>query len=125
MPRNTQRIAEQHPIMVLAEAMGSGGMNSMVERQEAQGQRELVTDDTLPVDMNQECKSKLEDAGVVFGDTVAGDRLFRLCKLPAGWKKVATDHSMWSDLVDDQGVKRASIFYKAAFYDRRASLTAV
>ena len=29
---------------------------------------------------------------------------------------------MWSDLLDDKGVKRGSIFYKAAFYDRSAFL---
>jgi hypothetical protein len=40
--------------------------------------------------------------------------------LPPGWKVVPTDHSMWSDLVDAKGEKRASIFYKAAFYDRDA-----
>ena len=29
---------------------------------------------------------------------------------------------MWSDLVDDKGRKRTSIFYKAAFYDRSAHI---
>jgi hypothetical protein len=43
-----------------------------------------------------------------------------VAKLPAGWKKVATEHSMWSDLLDDQGRKRAAIFFKAAFYDYSA-----
>ncbi len=43
-------------------------------------------------------------------------------ELPAGWKKISTDHAMWSNLVDDKGRKRASIFYKAAFYDRSAHL---
>ncbi len=30
---------------------------------------------------------------------------------------------MWSDLLDDKGRKRGSIFYKAAFYDRKAHLS--
>src|SRR6185436_8068032 len=38
-------------------------------------------------------------------------------------KKIATDHSMYTDLVDDKGRVRASIFYKAAFYDRKADIS--
>jgi predicted metal-dependent phosphotriesterase family hydrolase len=30
---------------------------------------------------------------------------------------------MWSDLLDEQGRKRAGVFYKAAFYDRSAHLS--
>ena len=58
--------------------------------------------------------------GIVFGKEV--DDLFVEVTLPAGWKKEATDHSMWSKLVDDKGRERASIFYKAAFYDRDAHI---
>jgi hypothetical protein len=50
------------------------------------------------------------------------DPLFRRVRLPEGWGFRYTDHSMWTDLVDDNGKKRAGIFYKAAFYDRRASI---
>lgn len=56
--------------------------------------------------------------GIVFGDPV--DDLFVSVQLPDGWHKEPADHSMWSDLLDDRGRKRASIFYKAAFYDRDA-----
>ena len=45
--------------------------------------------------------------------------------MPNGWKKQATDHSMWSELIDDKGKVRATIFYKAAFYDQRAFLNLV
>jgi len=48
--------------------------------------------------------------------------LFIQAKLPDGWKKVATDHSMWTDLVDNKDRVRAHIFYKAAFYDRSAHI---
>ena len=51
--------------------------------------------------------------------------MFQEVILPAGWKKVRTDHSMWSKLVDDKGRERASIFYKAAFYDRSAHMNLV
>lgn len=34
-----------------------------------------------------------------------------------------TEHSMWSKLIDSDGLERASVFYKAAFYDRNAHIT--
>jgi hypothetical protein len=47
-----------------------------------------------------------------------GDDIFLNVKLPAGWKIVPTDHAMWTDLIDGKGRKRASMFFKGAFYDR-------
>lgn len=64
----------------------------------------------------------MEKWGFKFHGPVEGDGLFQYVTLPDGWKKVETDHAMWSHLVDDKGRKRASIFYKAAFYDRSAHL---
>lgn len=94
-------------------AMTPGG----IEAQEAAGQRSFVTSTTLPKDCP---RKELEALGVVFGKDA--DDLFVHAQLPAGWKKQATDRSMWSDLLDDQGRKRGGIFYKAAFYDRRADM---
>ncbi len=89
-----------------------------IELQEAAGQAALVgTRDLLPRDCPRE---QLEALGFVFGEDA--DDLFVNVTLPKGWRKKATDHSMWSDLLDDKGVKRGSIFYKAAFYDRSAFL---
>jgi hypothetical protein len=48
------------------------------------------------------------------------DDLFWNVRLPDGREIKATSHSMWNDLLDDKGRKRASFFYKAAFYDRDA-----
>ena len=48
------------------------------------------------------------------------DDLFWSVALPEGWRIEATDHSMWNNLFDDKGRKRANFFYKAAFYDRDA-----
>jgi len=42
--------------------------------------------------------------------------------MPEGWRFEQSDHSMWSNLVDGNGFKRGSMFYKAAFYDRSAHL---
>lgn len=93
------------------------GAHGGIERQEAAGQAELCNTDVLP----KECpRAELEKVGVKFGEP--HDDLFVNVTLPAGWKKVASGHSMHSDLVDDKGRKRAGIFYKAAFYDRRADM---
>lgn len=94
-------------------AMTPGG----IEAQEKAGQTTFVANATLP----KECPRKdLEALGFRFGEDVDG--IFVSVTMPAGWKKVATEHSMWSDLLDDKGRKRGAIFYKAAFYDRNAHM---
>lgn len=50
------------------------------------------------------------------------DDLFFQVELPEGWRIAPTDHSMHSDLLDADGEIVAGIFYKAAFYDRRADI---
>jgi hypothetical protein len=99
------------------------GAGNAILHQEAQGQSSFVNSETLPSDMQGDAKSVLEKAGVKFGEKVEGDEMFQYVELPAGWKKVPTNHSMWSNLVDDKGRVRAGIFYKAAFYDRSAHLS--
>jgi hypothetical protein len=114
-PTNTKT---QSPLVNLFEAGFAG-----VEYQEARGQREVVNSMSLPT----ECygKAALEAAGVKFGQPYENDPLFCDAVLPQGWSKRATDHAMYSDLVDDKGRVRASIFYKAACYDRRADMRVV
>lgn len=88
-----------------------------IERQEEQGQKEFVQSDTLPKDCP---RKELEAMGIVFGEET--DDIFVQVTLPNDWTVVATEHSMWSDLLDDKNRTRASIFYKAAFYDRSAHM---
>lgn len=97
------------------------GTSRAIENQEARGQRQLVNSEVLPTRLNG-CKPALEKLGFQFIGEVERDPLFQRVNMPQGWKKQATDHSMWSDLVDDKGRRRGSIFYKAAFYDRDAFL---
>lgn len=120
-PRNTRRDAEENPVDFLAASMVVGSSKA-IESQEAQGQQSLIQSDTLPTEMEQEDKEALEAAGCKFLGPVDGDALFQYVQLPVGWKKVPTEHSMWSHLIDEKGAVRASIFYKAAFYDRKAFL---
>jgi hypothetical protein len=91
-----------------------------IEAQEAAGQAMLCAAAQLPKEMRGVTREQLEAIGFKFGEDV--DELFVSCTLPPGWKKKATEHSMHSDLLDDKGRRRAGIFYKAAFYDRRADL---
>jgi hypothetical protein len=92
-----------------------------IEAQEARGQRDFVASTTLPIECNGCTREQIEQMGVVFGDPV--DDLFVNAQLPDGWQKKPTEHSMWSDIVDDRGRRRAAIFYKAAFYDRSAHIS--
>ncbi|MEK7655236.1 MAG: hypothetical protein AAB386_00955 [Patescibacteria group bacterium] len=120
-PINTGMDTLASHVGLLADAfvLGQGGA---ILQQEAQGQRSFVASETLPTDMTAKDKAGLEKAGVRFGAKVEGDDLFQYVELPAGWKKVPTDHSMHSNLLDDKGRERAGITYKAAFYDRYARL---
>lgn len=99
-----------------------------IEQQEAAGQTYLITHEVLPrpgtIDswyrLNA-CRSQMEALGFVFGETV--DDLFVQCTLPSGWSKRADEHSsFWSGILDATGAERAALFYKAAFYDRKAYL---
>jgi len=106
---------------VFYETAVTGDGPGAILRQEAHGQSDFVANDTLPIKCMFCTREQLEQMGIVFGDPV--DDLFVNVQLPEGWRKEPTDHSMWSHLVDDQGRKRASIFYKAAFYDRNAEIS--
>ena len=87
-------------------------------------QNSLINSDVLPTRANSPFSG---DADIEYGKRGIrvigkpdGDDLFYLCELPNGWMKQATDHSMWSNLIDSNGRVVATIFYKAAFYDRAA-----
>lgn len=110
------------PAEVLLANMMIRGTNASIEAMEAAGQRELVESDELPVEM-QPSREEFEALGFVFGEIVDGDPLFRYATLPEGWTHKPSDHSMWSYVVDELGQERVAVFYKAAFYDRRANMS--
>lgn len=106
---------------VFLEALVTGDSSRAIENQEARGQRKFVANQTLPKQCQGCTLMQLEAMGIIFGKAI--DDLFVEAQLPNGWKKVPTSHNMWSHLVDEKGRKRASIFYKAAFYDRDAFIS--
>ena len=112
-PTNTTAETERDPIRALVTGLPGG-----IDRQERAGQREIVESDVLPVDGFDE--AALAALGFVAGGVVPGDPLFRYVRLPPGWTRVATDHAMWSKIADEAGCERIDVFYKAAYYDRRA-----
>jgi hypothetical protein len=116
---NTTRAVQRDPMLGLLTAMPGG-----IEAQERSGQAQLVQSTQLPAKLmgNQ---ADFEALGFVFGDPVPGDELFREMTLPSGWSKRATDHGMHSEVIDERGLRRVSVFYKAAFYDRRADMSIV
>ena len=128
---------ELHLLCALGDSMHGKPSGSFIEDMEERGQRQLVSQTTrLPTDglttdrhgaslggqLKQDGKEEnpWEKMGVKIGEPVVGDEMFTNVELPAGWALKATSHSMWSKLVDDKGRERASMFYKAAFYDRSA-----
>ncbi|MFF3928610.1 hypothetical protein [Streptomyces hirsutus] len=117
---NTQDPSSIHATTLLA--LATGDTNAIIESQERAGQAQLVHSDQLPTEIQAYCGStaELEALGFSFGEPTDRDPLFRPATLPEGWKREASDHDMWSYLVDELGRRRVAVFYKAAFYDRRA-----
>lgn len=99
-----------------------GGNPHAIENQEAEGQKELCKSASqLPRGKGfgrDDAKVDYENLGIKVLGISKGDEIWYDVILPEGWKIEPTDHSMWSKLLDNKGKERASIFYKAAFYDR-------
>ena len=120
-PRSPRDTTKDNPLFLLVDAMAHGSSES-IERMEAEGQRQLVNSDVLPVQIMGATEADFETLGFRFGEPVA-DGLFRSATLPEGWEREGSDHSMWSYVVDREGKRRVGIFYKAAFYDRDAFMS--
>ena len=105
-------------------SMGLGvDPSQSITEQEARGQKSLVNSDQIPIKFNghPNGEGQLTEMGFTLGEKDPDPKgLFRDATLPEGWKKEGSEHDMWSSIVDSKGVKRLSIFYKAAFYDRDA-----
>lgn len=86
--------------------------------QERRGQQVLVNSSAFP----RECpRASLEAWGFVFGAPI--DDLFVEVQLPEGWTREGAAHSLWTFIRDPEGRRRVDVFYKAAFYERKARAT--
>jgi hypothetical protein len=106
----------------------AAGTPGGIEAQEAHEQQMLVAGEDdgavrLPRRLIGGCgggdsRSELERHGItVLGEA---DDIFYSGRLPEGWRLVPTEHSMWNNILDERGRVAGKIFYKGAFYDRRA-----
>lgn len=108
-------------------ALTGESIHHLVEREERLAQEIFVQTAQLPIKNNyllEGDKAKtyhavLAEMGIELLDIEADD-LFMDVALPNGWELKQTDHSLWSNLLDDQGRVRGSIFHKGVFYDRDA-----
>lgn len=141
---NTEQTVLENPVGFLNSSLGLGTSLTITAMEKA-GQLQLAQSSQLPMHINLHVFDDTERYGVkyefsptdfnrlfplakpfyeklgikVLGES-PGDPKFVDCELPAGWKIKPTDHSMWSQLLDEQNHERGAIFYKAAFYDRKA-----
>ena len=102
-----------------------GGGDRYITDMESDGQRQLLAATTLPTKSNHNTDDDYTALGFTFGPVVARDPLFREATLPAGWRREGSEHAMWSYILDERDVRRVSIFYKAAFYDREAFMSVI
>lgn len=108
--------------MIAAQAKGMDPADSTPDAiiaSEKAGQAYLVASAILPAEMRGITVPELEALGFEIGKQ---EGWFVEAKLPPGWRKVGSTHDMWSYIHDDTGKQRASIFYKAAWYDTSATL---
>lgn len=115
-----ENTADRDPMLHYLGMLGSTPAENYIYDMEAAGQRQLVNSDLLPTSIKYGSQADFEALGFVFGDVVEGDPLFRAVTVPDGWKRECSDHDMWSYVVDETGARRVAVFYKAAFYDRKA-----
>lgn len=99
------------------------GFAGYVTGMEAEGQRQLVEATVLPYPSRyaEGGDGPFEALGFEFGEAV--DDLFREAKLPAGWTKEGSSHSMYSFVIDEDGYRRVRVFYKAAFHHRESHMS--
>jgi hypothetical protein len=118
------RAGRERPEQILVEAMLEDRPGQAIENMEARGQQQLVASTKLPVKTGylENDDGPYLALGFEFGPPDPEDPIFREAKLPPGWSKQATEHSMHSVIVDERGEERVGVFFKAAFYDRRAHL---
>lgn len=114
------------PCLLLLESMTLGGSKA-VEAQEARGARQLHGATVLPTSGTEDAELWVK-LGFKLGEPFPDDPLFRPAEFPAGWRITNNPENpdpRGMQLVDNRGRRRAYVFYKAAYYDRKASIRLV
>ena len=99
----------------------TGDTSGAILHQEKVGLAALVDIPVIPVRGTEGFFEPLfERAGIQLGPVCEKDPLFREVTLPEGWTRVLEDGRI--RFKDEQGRCRVQCHYKAAFYDRKASV---
>src|SRR5437773_9861677 len=116
-PENTTRRVKQDPAGTLG-GMLAEGISGFIENMERAGGRQMLESEVLPTEILRASIGDFEVLGFVFHGVVTEDPIFQRVTLPAGWKREAGEnpYGYWTNLVDERGLKRVAVFYKAAFY---------
>lgn len=103
--------------------MMKDGPDKYITGMEQEGIDGLITRDLLPTTIALPAtREQFEMLGFKFFNVVEADPLFQVATIPDGWSKHVTSR-LWIDIRDERGLGRAAVFYKAAFYDRKASMS--
>lgn len=118
---NTKNLVEEQPLVVLGEAMKHGTEDAIL-KMEAAGAYQLRNQREVLPTKGLEKRDIWKAMGIVVGEKVDDDSLFTHVVLPDGWTLTPSDSNpdYWTELRDVKKRLRATIFYKAAFYDRKA-----
>jgi len=120
-PPNTGKVDAASGLSFLATARTLGS-DFAIESQEMLGKHDLLRSQALPTSR----RGDFEGLGFTFGEVNPQDPIFQQATLPEGWTKDGSSGgSYWSYLVDERGIQRVAIFYKAAFYDRSAHASVI
>jgi hypothetical protein len=109
-------------LLLLADTMGPGAVAAEAAAQDKAGQRQLVHSNRLPADLDGR-EADYRALGLILGPIDPRDPLFRTATLPAGWTRRASDHDLWSHLLDQRGRRRIAMYYQAATGHRAAHAT--
>lgn len=96
------------------------GEKNVIEHMVSEGQQEAIRRVHVAKKVRPS-KEAWEQLGFTFTD-IEGDDILCNATLPKGWSIQATEHSMWNNIIDENGMIRGRMYYKAAFYDRHAHM---
>lgn len=106
-------------LLILARALS--GEKDVLKHIESEEQFRAIGNVMMAKDMKPS-KEEWEKLGFSFID-VPGDKILCNAMLPEGWSMKATSHSMSIDIIDENGMRRGSMFYKGTLYDRNANMS--